>query len=343
MRVTQQPSLKAFTTFGVPCSAALMLTLETEEDLLSLPPFDRERDLVLGAGSNVLLVSDIPGTVFHNQLTGKEIVESHDEYAWVEAGAGENWHDLVRWTLDHGLSGLENLSLIPGLTGAAPIQNIGAYGVELAGVLETVTAWDLQTSNWKSFTLPQCELAYRDSRFRSGEPGRYLICSVRLRMDTHFVPKLDYSGLREELHRTGIEKPSAMDVSDAVVRIRRRSLPDPAVMGNAGSFFKNPVLKQDQASSLTEIYPELPAWPMAGDEVKLAAAWMIEHCGFKGHRAGNAGVSDKHSLVLVNHGSATGKQIFKLAREVQSQVHSTFGIWLEPEPRIIDFNGVSNE
>jgi len=337
MKVSKNPSLKSFNTFGVQASAGLMITLENEEDLLSLPPFNPERDLILGGGSNVLFVSDIPGTVFQNRLAGKAIVETHDDHAWIEVGAGENWHQLVRWTLDHGLTGLENLSLIPGLAGAAPIQNIGAYGVELAAVLETVTAWDLARNTWTTFTLPQCELSYRDSLFKSGEPGRYLICSIRLRLDTQFAAKLDYTGLRDELSRAGIERPSALDVSDAVVRLRQSKLPDPAVTGNAGSFFKNPVLKQGRADSLIDLFPGLPAWPLDGEEVKLSAAWMIEHCGLKGRREGDACVSDKHALVIVNNGSASGQQIFKLAEDIQASVHSTFGILLEPEPRIVNF------
>jgi UDP-N-acetylmuramate dehydrogenase len=337
MKVSQNPSLQSLNSFGVQASAGLMITLEKEEDLLSLPPFIPDRDLVLGGGSNVLFISDVPGTVFHNRLAGKEIVEVHDDHAWIEAGAGENWHELVRWTLDQGFTGLENLSLIPGLAGAAPIQNIGAYGVELATVLESVTAWDLVQNRWASFTLAQCELSYRDSRFKSREPGRYLISSIRLRLDTHFNASLDYSGLRDELTKAGIEKPSAHDVSDAVVRLRRSKLPDPAVTGNAGSFFKNPVLSRSQAQSLTDLFPGLPAWPQDGEEIKLSAAWMIEHCGFKGRRIGDAGVSDKHALVLVNHGSATGKQVIQLAGDIQSAVSNTFGVLLEPEPRIVNF------
>jgi len=343
MRVSHNPSLKSFSTFGVPATAGRMITLESEEDLLSLPPFNPEQDLILGGGSNVLFVSDVPGTVFHNRLEGKQILETRDGHAWVEAGAGENWHGLVRWTLDQGLSGLENLSLIPGLAGAAPIQNIGAYGVELADVLETVTAWDLERNHWVSFTLAQCELSYRNSVFKSGKPDRYLICSMRLRLETKFTAKLGYAGLSDELSRAGAAAPSALDVSDAVIRLRQRRLPDPAVSGNAGSFFKNPVLDRDRAESLTSRFPQLPAWPLGENAVKVSAAWMIEHCGFKGRRAGPAGVSDRHALVLVNHGSASGKQIFQLAVQIQTAIYSTFGVLLEPEPRIVDFKGELDE
>jgi len=337
MKVTKNPSLKAFNTFRVEASAGRMLTLETEEDLLSLPPFDPDRDLILGGGSNVLFATDVPGTLFHNRISGREIVKTGDDHAWIEAGAGENWHELVRWTLENGLSGLENLSLIPGLAGAAPIQNIGAYGVELATVLESVTAWDLARSTWKTFSHEDCGLAYRDSRFKTAEPGRYLITSIRLRLDRHYKPQLEYAGLREELSRLNIRRPTAIEVSDAVVRLRQRKLPDPATFGNAGSFFKNPVLGLDDGQALLARYPELPAWPLEDVTIKVSAAWMIEHCGLKGYRAGDAGVSDRHALVIVNHRSASGEEILALARTIQSTVQRTFGIALEPEPRIVDF------
>jgi UDP-N-acetylmuramate dehydrogenase len=180
-------------------------------------------------------------------------------------------------------------------------------------------------------------LLYRDSRFKSREPDRYLICSVRMRLDAHFKPRLEYAGLEAELQKAGVIQPSARDVSEAVVRIRQQKLPDPAVTGNAGSFFKNPVLDQERAASLQDLFPQLPAWRLSGDEMKLSAAWMIEHCGFKGHRAGGVGVSTRHALVLLNFGSAMGMEILELARAIQNRVYSTFGVHLEPEPRIIDF------
>ena len=338
MKVAKNPSLKTFNTFGVEASAGLMLTLENKEDLLSIPPFDPGRDFILGGGSNVLFASGVPGTVIHNRITGREIVKTGDEYAWVEAGAGENWHELVRWTLKNGISGLENLSLIPGLAGAAPIQNIGAYGVELATVLENVTAWDLSKSEWKTFSREDCDLAYRDSRFKTAEPGRFLITSIRLRLDRHYKPQLGYAGLREELSRLNIRQATAIEVSDAVIRLRQRKLPDPATSGNAGSFFKNPVLKRDESEALLARFPELPAWPQDDGSIKFSAAWMIEHCGLKGYRTGDAGISAQHALVIVNHGSASGEDILRLARNIQSTVHDTFGITLEAEPRIIDFS-----
>ncbi len=334
MTVQEQPSLKAFNTFGVGASAGLMLTLESEEDLLSLPPFDPAKDFVLGGGSNVLFATDIPGTVFHNRITGREIIKTGDEHAWIEAGAGENWHELVRWTLENGLSGLENLSFIPGLAGAAPIQNIGAYGVELSTVLESVTAWDLSRSAWVNFSLDECRLAYRNSRFKSVEPGRFLITSIRLRLNRRFKPQLEYAGLREELSGP---QATAFAVSDAVIRLRLRKLPDPASVGNAGSFFKNPVLDRNESLSLQQRFPGLPAWPLDDETIKLSAAWMIEHRGLKGLRKGDAGVSDQHALVIVNNGSASGQEILALAREIQSTIFDSFGVMLEIEPRVVEF------
>jgi UDP-N-acetylmuramate dehydrogenase len=346
MRVVERPSLKALNSFGIEASAALLLAIESEEDVLALPAFDPARDFVLGGGSNVVFATDVPGTVYHNCIRGLAIVEDGVEdgiedgagHCLLEAGAGENWHRLVRWTLERGYSGLENLSLIPGLAGAAPIQNIGAYGVELASVLDRVTAWDWQRCAWTAFTRDECRLAYRDSLFKSGASDRYLITSIRLRLNRVFEPRLDYAGLREELAATGVKQPGALAVSDAVVRIRRRKLPDPAVNGNAGSFFRNPIVGAATAETLLARHPQLPAWPAGAGFVKLSAAWMVEHCGLKGVREGDAAVSDRHALVLINRGAASGADVVRLSRRVQAVVAEVFGIVLEPEPRLVEFH-----
>jgi len=337
MKVTEHPSLKTLNSFGVDSTARLLLTLDQEEDLLSMPCFNPDTDVILGGGSNVLFASDVPGTVFLNRLGGRSIVRKDSTYGWVDAGAGENWHELVRWTLENKLSGLENLSLIPGLAGAAPIQNIGAYGVELASVLESVTAWDMAKSNWAVFSAEDCQPGYRDSFFKTVEPDRFFITSIRLRLDRRFRPHLDYAGLGAELDAMEKNEPGPIDVSDAVIRLRRRKLPDPAEWGNAGSFFKNPVIDATNAATLAERFPGLPHWKAGEEKVKCSAAWMIEHCGFKGRRNGEAGVSEKHALVLINHGHASGPELLQLAREIQSSVGQTFGIELEAEPKIIDF------
>lgn len=337
MKVTERPALRSLNTFGVDASAGLLLAVESEEDVLSLPGFDPARDLVLGGGSNVVLTSDVPGTVYHICIAGRHVLDEQSHHAMVEIGAGEDWHRLVRWSLHRGYSGLENLSLIPGTAGAAPLQNIGAYGVELADVLDGVTAWDWQRAAWVRFSREDCRLGYRDSLFKSAAPGRYLVTSIRLRLDRAFRPRLDYAGLREELSAAGTARPTAMDVSDAVIRIRQRRLPDPARLGNAGSFFKNPVVDRVVAGELLARYPDLPTWPQAADRVKLSAAWMVERCGLKGLRDGDAAVSERHALVLVNQGAATGAQIVRLSRRVQSTVAEAFGIVLEAEPRVVEF------
>jgi len=337
MKAVERPSLKALNTFGLEASAALLLAVESEEDVLSLPGFDAARDLVLGGGSNIILAGDVPGTVFRVCIAGRHVVDEQADHAIVEIGAGEGWHSLVRWSLEQGYSGLENLSLIPGTVGAAPLQNIGAYGVELADVLESVTAWDWQHAGWVNFSPDDCRLGYRDSLFKSGCPGRYLITSIRLRLDRVFRPRLDYAGLREELSAAGRTKPTALDVSDAIIRIRQRRLPDPATVGNAGSFFKNPVIGRAEAEALQSRYPGLAGWPQGDRQIKLSAAWMVEHCGLKGLREGDAAVSERHALVLVNRGAATGAQVIRLSRRIRSIVAEAFGILLEPEPRLVEF------
>jgi len=339
MKVFERPSLGTLHSFGVDASAQLLIVIESEEDLLSLPPFDPARDFVLGGGSNVVFVTDVPGTVFHNRILGRGITENTAEHALLEAGAGENWHDLVRWSLDQGLSGLENLSLIPGQAGAAPIQNIGAYGVELSSVLQGVTAWDWQRCAWTHFERAECRLSYRDSLFKGEAADRYLITSIQLRLDRVFRPHIDYAGLRETLEASCGGNVSARDVSDAVIRLRRRKLPDPAVNGNAGSFFKNPQVGLEQAEALVAKHPGLPVWPVTNGRAKLSAAWMIEYCGLKGARAGDAAVSTLHALVLVNLGAATGADVLALAERVQKTVAEEFGVNLEPEPRLVEFPG----
>ena len=337
MKVLDQVSLKGLNSFGLDVSARRLLTLETEEDLRSVHELDPRQDIVLGGGSNMLFESNVPGTVFLNRITGRDIIEERESQALVKAGGGENWHHLVRWSLAQGLSGLENLSLIPGLAGAAPVQNIGAYGVELSSVLESVTAWDWEKSDWVKFKRAECQLSYRDSRFKSQEAGRYLITSLRLLLNRQFTPQLQYDGLAAELQRQGIERPSATQVSDAVISIRRQKLPDPELTGNAGSFFKNPLVDSDQAEKLRQRFPDLPAWPADRGRYKLSAAWMIEKCDLKGFRVGDAAVSPKHSLVLINCGSASGQDISDLAQIVRTRVYEAYGTNLEQEPVSIRF------
>jgi len=310
MKRTRHASLKNLNSFSVEARAGQILELECEDDLQTFAsehPFDPDADLVLGGGSNVLFVSDVPGSVILNRVTGRKIIADSDSEVLIEACGGENWHQLVLWSLEQGLTGIENLSLIPGLAGAAPMQNIGAYGVELADVLESVQAVELKTGQIHEFRHADCHFGYRNSRFKTIDADQFLISRIRLRLQRRFTAKLNYPGIGDELQTMGIGTPTAKQVSDAVIRIRQRKLPDSAIVGNAGSFFKNPVVDQAMAEVLATDFSGLPLYPINGDKVKLSAAWMIDHCEWKGHREGDAGVSDQHALVLVNYGNASGR------------------------------------
>ena len=337
MKQTLNASLKHLNSFSVEARAGQLLELESTTDIqrfITDHRFDATTDLILGGGSNILFAGNVEGTVILNRVCGKRIVEQSGDEVLVEASAGENWHQVVTWCLDQGLSGIENLSLIPGLTGAAPMQNIGAYGVELADVLHSVQTLDLRSGESRDFKQRECQFAYRDSRFKSVDAGKYLITGMCLRLQRKFVPKLAYKGLGEELSSMGINTPTAKQVSEAVSRIRRRKLPDPKAVGNAGSFFKNPVVSRATAELLEKEFPDLPVYP-AGDGVKLGAAWLIERCGWKGRSLGGAAVSEQHALVLVNRGDAKGSEILALADAIRESVLERFAIELQPEPLII--------
>jgi len=253
----------------------------------------------------------------------------------VRADAGVNWNDFVGWTLGRGLLGLENMALIPGTVGACPIQNIGAYGVEVGEFIETVEVFDRQSQRMKRIPRAECELSYRDSLFKQ-DLNRYVICAVEFLLPRTRELKLDYAGVREELAGMGVATPRAVHVAEAISRIRTRKLPNPAILGNAGSFFKNPIIPAAQAESMKSQYANLPIFPGDSDATrKISAAWMIEQAGWKGFREGDAGIAEQHALVLVNHGNATGQQLLALARRVAKSVHENFGVRIEPEPRII--------
>jgi UDP-N-acetylmuramate dehydrogenase len=341
MKQAHNASLKNLNSFAVDARCGQLLTLEEPRDLNTLVSenlFDPNTDVILGGGSNVLFASDVAGKVVLNRITGKRIVSgsSSGSDVVIEACGGENWHQLVMWSLDQGLSGIENLSLIPGLAGAAPMQNIGAYGVELADVLESVQVLELATGNKREFTHDECQFAYRDSRFKTADAGRFLITGIRLRLQRNYQPKLDYAGIRDELEIMQVRNPSARQVSEAVIRLRQHKLPDPAVIGNAGSFFKNPVVNRSKADALEKQFFGLPVYPVNEQLSKISAAWLIDDCGWKGHREVDAGVSAEHALVLVNHGNATGEGILSLAGKIISSVNERFGIELVPEPRVIE-------
>ena len=290
--------------------------------------------LVLGEGSNVLFAADYPGLVLRPMFTALQVLEDDGTRATVRAEAGVGWDAFVDWTLALGLGGLENLALIPGLVGATPIQNIGAYGVEIGDSITCVEAWDRRDGQSVRLSAEACAFGYRDSVFKR-DPERWIVTAVELGLSRDAPLRLDYAGVRDELAAMGSVTPSAPQVAEAVRRLRRRKLPDPAAIGNAGSFFKNPVVERSLAERLCNAHPDAPVFPVDAMHRKLSAAWLIERCGWRGHREGDAGISARHALVLVNHGHATGAQLLGLARRVARSVEERFGVQLEPEPRIV--------
>jgi UDP-N-acetylmuramate dehydrogenase len=338
-QLAENVSLQGRNTFRVPARAAMMADVKRADALGELFDFAMLRDgpvMVLGEGSNLLFADDYPGVVICLTMAGIAILEDDGGHALVRADAGVAWNDLVGWTLARGLVGLENMALIPGTVGAAPIQNIGAYGAEVGESIETVEAFARDTGQLKRVPRAECGFGYRDSVFKR-EPERWVVTAVELRLPRQAELRLNYAGVKEELAAMGVgEAARASHVAEAISRIRTRKLPNPAVIGNAGSFFKNPVVAATQADALKEAHAALPVFPSGDDATrKLSAAWLIEQAGWKGFREGDAGISAQHSLVLVNHGNATGPQLLSLARRVAGSVREKFGVALEPEPRII--------
>ncbi|MGH8042580.1 MAG: UDP-N-acetylmuramate dehydrogenase [Rudaea sp.] len=334
--VVENAALDGRNTFRVLARAQLLIDVSDPAklpDLFALPALKAGPVLVLGAGSNVLFTRDWPGVVVSPVATGIRIVEDRGDTTLVRVCAGENWNDFVHWSLGHGFVGLENLALIPGNVGAAPIQNIGAYGVEVCEFIAVVEAYDRSAGTFVRVANAECGFAYRDSLFKR-EPNRFVVTAVEFLLPRSHVLHLDYAGVREELAAMKIHTPTALLVAEAVSRLRLRKLPNPALIGNAGSFFKNPVVDANLAEDLRRKHPEIPAWPAPGG-LKLSAAWLIEACDFKGLREDDAAISSQHALVLVNHGHATGAQLWALAQRVMGSVHARFGVALEPEPRVI--------
>jgi UDP-N-acetylmuramate dehydrogenase len=332
-------SLRERNTFRIDCRARCLATVHDAAALpalLSDPAVAGQPVLVLGEGSNVLFATGrYEGVILH--LTGRDAgVTGEDERcARVRVDAGMNWDTLVDWTLERGLRGLENLALIPGQAGAAPIQNIGAYGVEIGEFVAAVEAHDRAAGQAVRLEAQDCAFGYRDSVFKR-DPDRYVVTALELELARDATTNLAYAGLREELVAMGDAPPTPRNVAAAVRRIRRRKLPDPAVIGNAGSFFKNPIVEAALAEELRRSLPDLPVFPASSAALrKLSAAWLIERAGWRGHRDGDAGISARHALVMVNHGDATGAQLLGLARRVADAVERQFGVRLEPEPRIV--------
>lgn len=328
-------SLRTLNTFGVDAHARAYLSVTSVSALQEV-----RRDaglaamprLILGGGSNILLTQDFPGLVLHMQLKGVEIAGEDDDATYVRAAAGENWHGFVQWTLDHGLGGLENLSLIPGSVGAAPIQNIGAYGIEIKDRFHSLTLFDFETGETHTLDKTTCAFGYRDSIFKHALRDRAVVLDVTFVLPKNWQPNIRYADVAQELAARGINEPTARQIGDAVIAIRTRKLPDPAAIGNAGSFFKNPVVTVAQRDALIARYPQLVNYAQPDGSVKLAAGWLIDQCGWKGKTAGAAGVYENQALVLVNRGGASGADIAKLAAAIQADVVQRFDVMLEPEP-----------
>ena len=338
LQVQTRVSLRTHNSFGLPAVADTLVTIRTESDVRRVadhPRLGRTAKFVLGGGSNVVFTRDVADTVLKIEVPGRRLVEARADAWIVEAGAGENWHDFVDWTLAQGWPGLENLALIPGLAGAAPVQNIGAYGVELKDRFESLDCVDLASGRGVTLDAPACGFGYRDSVFKHQLAGKSVIVRVRFRLPRPWTPVLGYLDLERKVAQTGNPHPDARTIFDWVCAIRRHKLPDPALIGNAGSFFKNPVVSAEQCRDIIGRDPQVVHYPLPDGSAKLAAAWLIDACGWKGKTVGRACVHDKHSLVLVNLGGASGAEVVTLARAIQESVYGRFGIRLEPEPVIV--------
>lgn len=331
-------SLKAFNTFGIDVKADFFASfnhIDAVADLLSQSEFKEMPRLVLGGGSNMLFTQDYKGIVLRNQIPGVELIDEDADFWYVKAGAGVVWHQLVLWCIEKGYQGIENLSLIPGSAGAAPIQNIGAYGVELKDSFHSLEAFHVSEGNILTFTNDQCQFGYRDSIFKRELKGKVIILSVVLRLRKHPQLNISYGAITQELKRLGVDQPNLKSISDAVCNIRRSKLPDPSKIGNAGSFFKNPEISANEYAPLKREFPEMVAYELPDGNVKLAAGWLIEQCGWKGKVVGQTGSHKDQALVLVNYGGATGSEIKDLAYAIQASVQKKFHVTIEPEVNIL--------
>ena len=338
MDIQQQVSLKPYNTFGMDVRAAFFTAFHSVEELTEALSYKKAQDipvLILGGGSNILFTKDVNALVLHNKIKGIERIADNEREVLVKAGAGEVWHDLVCWCIEHNYAGIENLSLIPGNVGAAPIQNIGAYGVELKDVFTELEAIDIQSGTIRKFNSDDCHFGYRNSIFKNEFKGRYIILSVTLRLKKEAVFHTSYGAIEKELERMQISTLHIKTISQAVINIRTSKLPDPKQLGNAGSFFKNPVIPTKQFTKLQEQYPGIVGYKVNEERTKVAAGWLIEQDGWKGQRRENIGVHNKQALVLVNYGEAEGAKIAQLAYDIRHSVKDRFGIELEPEVNIL--------
>ena len=330
-------SLKTYNTFGIDASAKLFAEINSLSDLdLVIKNYPKEKLFILGGGSNMLLTQNVDCLVLYINLKGIEIVEADENYAIIEAQAGENWHEFVQYTLQNNLGGLENLSLIPGNVGTTPIQNIGAYGVEIKDTMAYCKAYEIATGNIITFTNADCKFEYRESVFKHALKDQYVILSVGFKLDkNNHTLHTGYGVIEEQLTIMNVKNPTIQDVSKAVIAIRESKLPNPKEIGNSGSFFKNPIVKKEVLNAIQINYPTVPFYEIDEYHVKIPAGWLIETSGYKGFRRGDAGVHAKQALVIVNYGEATGKELLELSKEIQTTVFKKFNVAIEAEVNII--------
>ncbi|WP_333875546.1 UDP-N-acetylmuramate dehydrogenase [Flavobacterium sp.] len=337
MTIQHQFSLKKYNTFGIEAKAREFVAIQTVAELKKVLSENQDKPkFILGGGSNMLLTQDIEALVIHVDLKGKRILQENEDFVWVESMAGENWHEFVLWTIDQNFGGLENMSLIPGNVGTTPVQNIGAYGVEIKDTFVSCDAVHIATQQTKTFTKEECRFGYRESIFKQEAKDQYVITSVvfKLTKRNHHI-HIAYGDITQELESQNVVTPTLKDVSNAVIAIRQRKLPNPAVLGNSGSFFKNPVISKQQFETVQQQYSDIKFYEVSPTEVKVPAGWLIEQAGYKGFRRGDAGVHKNQALVLVNYGQATGQEILALAKEVQQAVFDKYGIAIEAEVNVI--------
>jgi|688.fasta_scaffold83244_3 UDP-N-acetylmuramate dehydrogenase len=337
MEIQNHFSLKNYNTFGIEAKAKQFVAVHSIEELkLVLSENKTKKKFILGGGSNMLLTKDIDSLVIHIDLKGKKIIEENDDFVWVESQAGENWHEFVMWTIDNDFGGLENMSLIPGNVGTTPVQNIGAYGTEIKDTFVSCSAMKIDSMEMKSFENAECHFGYRESIFKNKVKDQFIITSVvyKLTKRNHKI-NISYGDISSELEKLNIKKPTLKDVSNAVISIRQSKLPDPKVLGNSGSFFKNPIVLKSEFEPIHKKFPEMKFYEISETEVKVPAGWLIEQAGFKGKRYGDAGIHKNQALVLVNYGNASGQDILNVSKEIQDTIFQKFGIFIEAEVNII--------
>lgn len=337
MEIQNHFSLRNYNTFGIEANAKQFVAVHSIEELKSVLAENKAKNkFILGGGSNMLLTKDLDALVIHIDLKGKKIVEENDDFVWVESQAGENWHEFVMWTIDTNFGGLENMSLIPGNVGTTPVQNIGAYGTEIKDTFVSCSAMKIDTLEMCHFSNDECHFGYRESIFKNEVKDQYIITSVifKLTKRNHKI-NISYGDINSELEKLNIKNPTLKEVSNAVIAIRQSKLPDPKVLGNSGSFFKNPIVLKSEFEPIHKKFPDMKFYEISETEVKVPAGWLIEQAGFKGKRFGDAGVHKNQALVLVNYGNATGQEILNVSKEIQDTIFKKFGIHIEAEVNII--------